>query len=310
MQNEHASEQRALTISMIGTLLMGLAGIGAAILSNSQAILLDGLFSFVGFAAALFARRVIGRVQKAPDQIRPFGYGSEESIFTTFRALSLLGVVLFAIINALRSIGSYANGQLPPPLLFEPIAVYLAAILMTCLVLWLFHQRAWRKGGKRSDILKLEANAAAFDGAVTAAAGVGLFLVASIDDGPLAVVAPIGDSLIVLVLCSMAAIRYFADFRAGLAELAGVAAPKASYEMVLGVVKEPIASFGGKLVELLIVKAGRSHSIVVLFDPQRPVSAIEIDTLSDELEQSLRQKLKHANILTVVTSSSGDSETH
>ncbi len=46
------AEQQALTVSMVGTLFMGVAGVVAAILSNSQAILLDGLLSFVGFIAA------------------------------------------------------------------------------------------------------------------------------------------------------------------------------------------------------------------------------------------------------------------
>ncbi len=83
------AEERALTVSIIGTAFMGLAGVATAILSNSQAILLDGLFSAVGLAAAVFARSM----RQQPDRIRPFGYGVDESIFTTFRALSLLGGV-------------------------------------------------------------------------------------------------------------------------------------------------------------------------------------------------------------------------
>lgn len=302
MTDEQATEQRALGVSMVGTLFMGIAGIAAAILSNSQAILLDGLFSFVGFAAAIFARRVSRRVNQAPDRIRPFGYGADESIFTTFRALSLLGVVLFAIVNALRSIGAYIAGQPPTPLNFGPITIYLMVILLTCAILWTFHYRAWRKSGKQSDILKLEANAAAFDGAVTVAAGAGLFLVTTFKDGPMAAIAPIGDSLIVLILCSLAAFRYLSDFRAGLAELAGVAAPGTSYATVRRAIRDPLEAWGGDLVDLSVVKTGRSHSIAVFVDPGRPVAASELDALREGLEKVVRIELGQINVFVVITS--------
>ncbi|MDJ0994891.1 MAG: cation transporter [Dinoroseobacter sp.] len=302
-------ELRALTASAYGTLFMGIAGVVAAALSNSQAILLDGLFSFVGFIAALFARQVTRRVQMAPDRLQPLGHGAEESIFTTFRALSLLGVVLFAILNAASSILAYVTGQPPTPLNMGPIAVYLGVILFTCVALWGFHRRAWIKGGRQSDILKLEANAAAFDGAVTAAAGAGLFLVSALKEGPLAVLAPIGDSLIVLVLCGFASVRYFSDFRAGLAELAGLRAPTASYVSIRRAIRAPLDSFGARLLDISVLKTGRTYSAIVFVDPERPVSPAEIDTLNRALERAAREQVSNAYLLTVVTANAQRSNT-
>lgn len=294
-------EQRALIVSMVGTFVMGVAGVGAAVLSNSQAILLDGLFSFVGFIAAAVALRVIRQVQRNPDRVRPFGYGADESLFTTFRALSLLGVVLFAILNAIGSIVGYLSGTAPPPLNPEPIVVYLGAILAICFTLWLFHRRAWVKGGKRSEILRLEANAAAFDGAVTAAAGVGLLMITAFDEGPLAAIAPVGDSVIVLLLCSMAAVRYLSDFRAGLAELAGVAAPAAQYDVVKRAIEAPLAAWGGRLVDMAVLKTGRTYTIVIFVDPGRPVTAEAVDALSAECTTALGDRLGPARIIAVVS---------
>lgn len=295
------AEQRALTASIVGTLFMGVAGVVTAILSNSQAILLDGLFSFVGFAAALFARRVSARVLRAPDRIRPFGYGAEESIFTTFRALSLLGVVLFAIVNAISSIGAYIVGQPPAPLNLEPIVVYLVGILLTCLVLWVVHHRAWKRSKERSEILRLEANAAAFDGAVTAAAGVGLLLISALEGTSLSVLAPIGDSIIVLALCSFASVRYFADFRAGLAELAGTAVHDHKHSVACREIAPVLSTIGATLVDLAILKTGRVYSVAVFIDPGRPVSAEAIDTLNSDLEQVLRRQFRNVGVLTVIT---------
>ena len=100
-----SKERTALGFAIYGNLFMAGAGVLAAFLSNSQAILLDGMFSLIGFGAALIARRVSKRASGGPDRIHPFGYALEEPIFTTFRALSLLGLVTFAIINSSISIG-------------------------------------------------------------------------------------------------------------------------------------------------------------------------------------------------------------
>ncbi len=70
--HEHA-EQQALIVSMFGTLFMGVAGVVAAILSNSQAVLLDGSLSFLGFIAALFVCRVSVNIRRQPDLSRPLG---------------------------------------------------------------------------------------------------------------------------------------------------------------------------------------------------------------------------------------------
>jgi divalent metal cation (Fe/Co/Zn/Cd) transporter len=205
-------EGRALTIGMWGNLFMGSAGILAAILSNSQAILVDGLFSMIGFTAAIVGKRISRTANAQPDKRRPFGYAADEAIFTTFRSLSLLGLVLFALSSATMSIYAYANGNIPPVLNMGALLIYFVAIALTCALLWFFHNRAWRRTDRRSDILRLEAKAAAFDGLITVSAGGGLVLLSVYHDGFLAPIAPVGDSVIVLILCLVVVSRYFQDF--------------------------------------------------------------------------------------------------
>ncbi|MDJ0858634.1 MAG: cation transporter [Dinoroseobacter sp.] len=303
MENDtNKVEERSLKVSMIGNLWMAAVGIWAAVLSGSQAILVDGLFSLIGFAAAGFALKVTRDIARRPDRIRPFGYGTEESIFTTFRALTLLGLVLFGIGDALWNIATYIGGSTPEPLNYGPVATYLVIVCVTCGVLWAFHRHAWRKSGKSSDILKLEANAVAFDAGMTVAAGAGLFLIRYLGDGWLAPIAPVGDSLIVLGLCSMAAAWYFADFKSGLAELGGTAASKSRYKTVRKAIRGPLDAWGGTLVDLAVVKAGRSFSVLVFVDPRRPVTAIEVEALGDHLNQQLQQVLGHVDALVTLAS--------
>jgi divalent metal cation (Fe/Co/Zn/Cd) transporter len=51
-------ERRSLATGMWANLLMGAAGITAAQLSNSDALMVDGLYSGVNFCSAIIAGRV------------------------------------------------------------------------------------------------------------------------------------------------------------------------------------------------------------------------------------------------------------
>lgn len=300
-QHLQDKERTALGFAIIGNLFMAGAGILAAILSNSQAILLDGMFSMIGFGAAVIARRVSKRAMIGPDRRRPFGYALDEPIFTTFRSLSLLGLVSFAIINAVFSIGRYITGSTPAPLNYGPMGIYFGVICITCTGLWYFHWHAWRVTGRKSDILRLESTSFAFDGAITAAAGIGLMGIRYLQDGPLAVLAPIGDSIIVLFLCCFAIAPYFRNLKASLAELAGATAAPAHVATARRSIRDHLASQHLKLVDLSVMKAGRTFYVTLYLDPSEPQNAEQIDKLSVELKDILSATMGSVYVLAILS---------
>jgi predicted Co/Zn/Cd cation transporter (cation efflux family) len=296
-----ATEARALSLSMWGNLFMGCAGVLAAILSNSQAILMDGLFSIIGFTAALLGKRIAHTAEAGPDRLRPFGYAADEAIFTTFRSLSLLGLVLFAVTGSIMQIVAYANGEPTLALKFEPMVIYFVVIGITCALLWGFHSWAWRRGGRRSDILRLEATAAGFDGLITLAAGAGLVAIYLFRDGFLAPIAPVGDSIIVMILCLTVVSRYSQDFMAGLGELAGITANPRHLATARRALRLAVAEDGGTLTDLSVSKLGRSYQVAVYYDPGRAVTATEIDVFVRRFEIDLAQALKGSETYVVVS---------
>lgn len=295
------TESRSLLVAMWGSLFMAAAGLLAGVLSNSDAIMMDGLFSLVGFGAALLGRRITMRIDAGPDNARPFGYAADEAIFSTFRSLSLLGLVLFAVASAVKNIYNYLAGVTPEPLHFTPMIVYFAVIGATCLLLWGFHYFTWRRTGKRSAILKLEAKAAMFDGLITAAAGAGLGAIYLYRDGPLAAIAPVGDSVIVLLLCLAAVGTYVREFRGGIGELAGATASPAHVAAARKSLRDTIREEGGVLRDLSVTKLGRTFLVTVYYDPQRPISAEEIDSLTLRMIRDARATLSGADVLLIIT---------
>jgi predicted Co/Zn/Cd cation transporter (cation efflux family) len=63
-----------LLISAAGNLVIGLVGIFFAVLSRSQAIMLDALFNLTYFATGLFTLKVAKMVQLGDDEHFPVGY--------------------------------------------------------------------------------------------------------------------------------------------------------------------------------------------------------------------------------------------
>ncbi len=300
-QTTRRLERRAMILSMIGNLFMGAVGVYAAYLSNSQAILMDGLFSLVGFTAAFLGMRVAANANRQPNKLRPFGYAADEALFVTFRSLTLIGLVLFAMTNAGLAILNYINGHQPAALVFKPMMAYFGVIGLTCVLLWGFHRWSWHRAGRNSEVLLIESKAAAFDGLITAAAGIGLLGIELLRDGILAPVAPIGDSLIVLVLCATVLAPYFKDFIGGLGELAGITAQPQHLAAARRALRPTLQQDGGTLHDLSVSKLGREFTVMVYYDPGRTVSAQSVDALALRLQQDLAQTFPLAQVYVILS---------
>ncbi len=105
------------------------------------AVMLDGLFSVIGFTSALIGLKISRRLDRTRDKFRPFGYAAEESLFTTFRALTVLGLILFAVGSAAMTIHAYLVHGEVTDLNIYPVIVYFISIALSCLSLWAVHYR-------------------------------------------------------------------------------------------------------------------------------------------------------------------------
>ena len=92
-----ATERRALTLSAVMSLVLGSVGLGLAVLTGSQVILLDGLFNLIYFAIALLTVRVAYLVSQPDTEKYPFGFAYFESLVNAGKGLLILGVSLLAL---------------------------------------------------------------------------------------------------------------------------------------------------------------------------------------------------------------------
>ena len=156
------SEQKALWISSLGALALAILGIGFAIFSGSQAILLDGVFSALGFFMALMTLFVSRLVHRPDDEVFQFGYAHFAPLMNVLKSAVmavLCGFALFSAISTLR-----AGGQ---PLAVGSAVLY--ALIATLIGSGLFVYLRKVAASTGSVLVSLDAKSAQMDMVLSAA---------------------------------------------------------------------------------------------------------------------------------------------
>ena len=285
---------------------MGLAGAVGALASNSQALMIDGLFSLIGYISAVYAMRISRTTQLGPDRQRPFGHASDEVLYATFRSLALIGLVVFGVVQSILGISDYIlTGDVEEIQLF-PVAVYTVIVVLCSFYLAEVHRRAWVKTGRTSDMLHLEMEASVYDGVLTLVAGIGLLSTPFVARTFLAPLAPVMDSIIVLLLCGFAVFGYLRAFQRSIAQLAGKSAERDIEEAVARIVRPILEAGGGEMVDLALVKIGRKLDAVVYFRPEYEVSPGAVDVLRDRITEAVASSIGAIQVLVVVSNHGRD----
>lgn len=133
------TERGALLLSAGAALVLGIVGVGAALVTGSGAILLDGLFNVCFFVTALLALRVAILVARPDDARYPFGYLFFEPLINTGKGLLILGVSLFALVDA---VGALLRGGRPVEV--GPATLYALAATLACTAVALVLRRSNR----------------------------------------------------------------------------------------------------------------------------------------------------------------------
>jgi predicted Co/Zn/Cd cation transporter (cation efflux family) len=80
---------------------MAALGIGFAILTSSDAVLLDGLFSLVGCVVGSVSLHVATLVMRPDDDVFHFGYAAYEPMLNLTKGLLMAFITLFALVSAI-----------------------------------------------------------------------------------------------------------------------------------------------------------------------------------------------------------------
>lgn len=197
MSNTVRIEQRSLKLSMFGTLFFVLLGLGFAVLTNSSAILFDGIYSLIVFSISLLTLRVARLSKRPDDETFNFGYKQLEPMLNMFKSLFVIAACLFAAISAAGRLGE--GGK---EMDYAMALIYGILSCIGCFAVGIYLKKAGRES--KSSLVRLDAAAWFVDGMLSASVMIGFAIAIFLETSQWASWAPYVDPLLVLVLTILA----------------------------------------------------------------------------------------------------------
>jgi len=220
---KNTKETQALIIGAIANVIMAAIAWITFYLSNSEAILLDGNYSFIMFLGVLIALRIVA-VKTQKSKTFPLGKFFYESLYGLIKGLMILGVLIMSVATAVLRIVMYFTGSSEniPVLIPEPILYYALACAFICYSVSFFYRQQNRSIGNTSILLKTEQKATFVDGTLSLGIGVGVFFLSGEASGlGGGFIQYLADSFFVLILAFMLISEPLKIIRDSVIELAG-----------------------------------------------------------------------------------------
>lgn len=283
-------EKRALKITVFVNFVMAIAGWITFYLTNSQAMLLDGNFSFILAIATIVAIN-ISKNKHNKTATFPFGSYVYEAAFVLTKGLLILGIITVAFSQNSIKIIEYINGEKIEVVEITPIYYYSAFIMVVTIALISFFYSQNKKIDGKSSMLLVEADSAKVDGALTFATGIAFFLISFVSLGSkLDFLIYIGDSIIVLII-SIVMIRVpIRIIRDSFIELTGgTIQNKNDKEEIEIIIDKTISNMFP--YSTFISKVGSSLLVIIFIDQEAEnISINEFRTLQHKVEGELQNK--------------------
>lgn len=250
-----AAEKKYLTITAISSAVLGCIGVGFSFVAESQAVLLDGLFNLVYFIAGLFTLKVAQLVRRGDDQDFPFGYTAFEPLVNGLKGVLVLGVTMFAFIDALAAL--LAGGR---SIDAGPAVTYGVIASTACWGLAaLTHHAAKRTG---SPLIRADAENWLVNGAISTAVLLAFVGVFAIQGTSLAFLSPYVDSsLVILVVVLSISVPIRMGWRS-LMELLARAPQRDIVEQVRNTVESCTAELPVQELFVRVLQTGRLRLIL------------------------------------------------
>jgi len=186
-------EQRALKISIVATLVVAGLGVGFGLVTGSQSILFDGMFSTIDAAMSGLALIVSRLAEREATRRFQHGFWHFEPMVAALNGAILLLLCVYAFLNAVR--GLMAGGH---ALDFGPATLYALLVALLCVTMAVYLSRINRHAD--SEFLRIDQKNWLMAAIITAAL-LGAFAIAlALEGTALAHWTPYVDSALLAIL--------------------------------------------------------------------------------------------------------------
>ncbi|WP_110675496.1 cation transporter [Salinicola sp. RZ23] len=186
-------EQRILTLSIAATLVVSALGVSLGLISGSEAILFDGVFSSIDAAMSMLALAVTRLVMRESTRRFQLGYWHLEPMAAAFNGAVLVLLCFYAFLNAL---GTWLKGGSEPQL---GLALgYAVAVSLICFTLFFCERQLNRRA--RSEFVRIDLQNWLMAGLITSALLIAFLLAWAMEGTRYAGWIPYVDTTLVMLL--------------------------------------------------------------------------------------------------------------
>lgn len=266
-------EHRALKISLFGTVVMAVMGIGFGLFLNAKSILLDGFFSFLSMGMTGLSLFTSYLIQRPEDRRFQFGYAHLEPLLNSVNGIVILMLCLISFAFGLQSLLSGGN-----ELHFAQTLYYAVPITLLCIVLWLYESWVARK--TKSELVRVDSREWLVDAILSSTLTIGFVIGLFLQETSFAHLTRYVDSILVILLSAVAIIIPLKVLRKNVGEVLLVAPPEKEKKL-RGIVRKELAPYHPEMVGVHMAKIGRRYDIEIniLLNPLSTLYNAPLDRL-------------------------------
>ncbi|MFT4311866.1 MAG: cation transporter [Candidatus Woesearchaeota archaeon] len=289
-------EQFALIVGAIGSLLMAFIAWITYYYSNSEAILLDGNYSFIMFIGILIALK-LASIRAIKTKTFPLGQFFYESLYGFIKGLMIFGVILMAVMTAIVRIFSYYFGSTDniPQLIPEPIIYYAITVGIICFILSYNYKIQNKKISDSSIILKTEQKASFVDGVLSFGIAIGVIMVLTFSGDETGSFIPyLADSIFVLVLASFLIKEPIKIIKESVIELASGTLQNENTKKMFENVIQKHKSKNYKIKNSILSKNGSKYIIILYVESKDETYNIkDLKNMKKNIEKDLTKNYEY-----------------
>ncbi len=279
------SEQKALRFSLYGIVGFVVLALGFAVLTNSDAILFDGIYSLIAFCVTLLTIRVAKLAERPDDERFHFGYTAIEPTLNLFKALLILVACVYAATEAVKRLIAGGN-----PAEYGLAVFYGLASTAGCFgVAWLM-SRASRQS--RSDLVAVESKTWLMDGLLSCAVFVGFLGAWWLERSPWPQYAMLVDPILLITIVTLALPVPLGILRDSLREIVWMAPSEPLVDEIEQRLLDTLKGVDYNHVELRVTKRGRNTYVLVhvVVSKEFTINSIaELDAIRNRSEKALKE---------------------
>lgn len=294
-------EQKALYWGVAINVFSALLGLVFFFITKSQTMFLDAFISLILCVSTIISLVIARVVSKKDSEKFPLGRYAIENLFLIFRAILMLGIIAYTLIEGIVTIVHFYDGTLVSDvnINFTYMIIYAVLMVGSCVAINVIYSYYNRKLEVPSEIIKIEITSSIFDGLVTLFAASSLLIFTYVP--ALSHISEIGDSIVVIILSIGYLILPIKEIVKQIRILTDKRENQDIESEIRKFLNDEYSNF--KIYDVYCALSGDVSSIYICLYPKEDLAASEISDEFTSIREELGQEYTHSKVILLLSDS-------